>query len=113
MARTVTSVQSVSRTGAVPTYGAVDAVNHNQFTNDGRTFIHVKNGGGAPINVTVGTPGTVDSLAVADLVVSVTNASEKMIGPFPKGTYDQTGGGVYVDWSSGSSVTYAVLKLVP
>ena len=112
-ARTVLTVQSVTRSGTVPTYGAVDAVNGDEFTNDGRTFIHVKNGAGAPITVTISTPGTVDGLAVAERTVSVTNASEKMIGPFPPGTYNQATGEVHLDYSSGTSITIAVCKLVP
>jgi hypothetical protein len=104
------SHQQIVRTGLEETYAAVDAVNGNQFQNDGRMFLLVKNGGVAPINVTITTPTTVDGNAVADLVVVVTNAEQRMIGPFPPNLYN-TDGYVYVDYSSGTTVTAAVLRL--
>ena len=110
-ARTDLTPQQIARTGLAETYAAVDASNGNQFANDGLMFLYVKNGGVGSINVTIGTPGTVDGLAVADLVVAVANGVNKMIGPFPVGIYNQAGGLVYVDWSGGSSVTAAVLRL--
>lgn len=46
--------------------------------------LRVKNGGGSPITVTVVTPGnTKYGQADPDIPVTVTNATEKAIGPFP------------------------------
>ena len=110
MARTTMSHQQIVRTGLEETYAAVDAANGNDFANDGRMFLLVKNGAGAPITVTIATPTTVDGNAVADLAVVVTNAEQRMIGPFPPNLYN-TDGKVQVDYSSGTSVTAAVLRL--
>lgn len=110
MTRTSLSYQQIVRTGLEETYAAVDASNGNQFQNDGRMFLLVKNGGGAPITVTITTPTTVDGLAVADQTVTVTNGEQRMIGPFPPNLYN-TDGYVYVDYSSGTSVTAAVLRM--
>lgn len=110
MARGTITVQTISRSGLAPTYAAADSVNGQQFYNDESTFLHVKNGGGGSINVTLNTPGTVDGLAVGDLVVAVGAGAEKMIGPFPPGIYNNSGY-VYVDYSGATSVTVAAFKL--
>ena len=110
MPRTSMNYQQIVRTGLEESYAAVDASNGNQFQNDGHMFLLVKNGAGAPINVTITTPTTVDGNAVADLVVAVTNGEQRMIGPFPPNLYN-TDGYVYVDYSSGTTITAAVLRL--
>jgi len=110
MARTEITYQQVVRTGLEQTYAAAVA-DGEKFSNDGRMFLHVKNGAAAPITVTVQTPGTVDGLAVAEQVITVTNAEERMIGPFPPGIYNQSDGMVYVDYSSVTTITKALLRL--
>jgi hypothetical protein len=110
MARTAINYQQIARTGLETAYSAAVA-DGGKFSNDGRMFLHVKNGAGAPINVTIQTPGTVDGLAVAEQVVAVTNAEERMIGPFPPNIYNQTDGMVYVDYSAVTDVTVALLRL--
>ena len=111
MARTDLTVQQIVRTGLEAVYAAADGSNQNAFANDGRTFLRVVNGGGSPINVTIDTPGSVDGLAVSNLVVAVTNAEDRLIGPFPTNIYNQSDGKVYVDWSAVTSVTVAALRL--
>lgn len=108
MARVVLAPQTVLRTGLTPAYTAAPATganNGNTIVNAGKMMLHVKNGGGSPCNVTVDTPGTVDSLAVADRVVAVPAGGERMIGPFPIATYNQTGGFIAVDYDFITSVT--------
>jgi hypothetical protein len=78
---------------------------------DERNFIHVKNGSGGTLTVTIQTSVTLDGLAVSDLTVTIANGAEKMIGPFPLQYYNQTDGSVYVDWSTITSVTVAALRL--
>ncbi len=110
-ARAALTVQQIARTGLKPTYAAAVPADGHKFQNTGREFLHVKNGAGAPINVTIQTPGTVDGLAVGELIVAVTNAEERMIGPFPTNIYNQADGMVYLDYSSETSVTVAVVRL--
>lgn len=111
MPRTNLTSTQISRTGLTPTFGAVDQPNGNDFLNvDERTYIHVKTGGSATV-LTVPTPITIDGLAVADLSVSIGTSSERIIGPFPQQYYNQTDGKVYLDWSVGTSVTVAVIRL--
>lgn len=114
MARTDLTVQQVARPGLNPAYTAGNGSGGHSIPNDGRVFIHVKNGSGAPINATLQTPVTVDdqaALAVSDLVVAVPASGERMIGPFPPALYNQSDGKVYLDFSAVTSVTVAALRL--
>lgn len=111
-ARTVVTPQELSRAGITPTYNAATASDGDAFSNDGHTFVQVLNAAGAPINLTIQTPGTVDGLAVTDRVVAVpATTGNKMIGPFPTAMYNQSNGQVYLDWSSAASVTFAVVRV--
>ncbi len=116
MARTAIIVQDIVATAAAlePTYEAAFVDGH-KFTNTDRHFLHVKNGGGGATVCTVQTPKTVDGLAVAELIVSIAAGEERMIGPFPPGTYNQPSGAdagmVYVDFDVLTTVTLAAIKL--
>ena len=105
-APTTMNYQAVARTGLETTYAAVDGTNGNQFQNDGRMFLHVKNGAGAPISVYVDARATVN-----DLTIVVTNGESRMIGPFPPNLYNDANRRVQITYSSGTSVTAAVLRL--
>lgn len=105
------TVQEISRSGLGPTYASA-AGGGDTFANDGRTMVHIKNGGGAPITLTAVTPLVVDGLAVADLTVTVTNGQERMVGPFPVGTFnDPATGQVALTYSGVTSVTVGVFRL--
>lgn len=110
----VLTAQNITRAGLEATYAAV-AGGGDTFVDDGsgRTFVHVKNGSGANVEVTVASTATAaanSGLAVADLVVDVTAGEERMIGPF--GANFRDGDGVVsLSYESATSVTIAVLKL--
>lgn len=115
MPRTVRTAQTIVRTGLTPSYTAVDAANGEVFDNAVQDkFLHVKNGSGAGITVTVGVGATVDGLTVPDLAISIGAGAEKIIGPFPNSIYGQADvdsgitQGVLVDYSAGTSVTAAL-----
>lgn len=114
MARADLTVQQIDRsTGIVPAYTAAQAPGSgsNAFANDGRTHIHIKNGSGSAMTATFQTPGSVNGLAIADLVVTVAAGAEKKVGPFEPGLFNQSDGKVYVDWSLETSVTAGVFRL--
>lgn len=111
MARTTLTVQQISRTPLTPTYTAVDQPNGNQFANDGRVILHVKNGGGSSTTLTIKRNYSVDGAAVPDLTVTVTNAQERKVGPFPTDLFNQSDGNVYLDWTVGTSVTISVERI--
>lgn len=111
--------QSIVRTGLEATYAAASAGGDTIDGTGERVFLHVINGGGGDVTVTVETPNTVDGLAVADLDVVVTAGEERMIGPFPLALYGQNNAGeslndgqaVEVTYSGVASVTVAAIKL--
>lgn len=105
------TTQNIARTGITPTYAAVAA--SDTFTPDAQVFIHVKNGGGSPdtcvVQVLAGDP---PGLTISDNSVSVTNAQERMIGPFPAQFFaDPTTGLATVTHSFTTTVTVGVFKL--
>jgi hypothetical protein len=105
------TTQNIALTGLTPTYGAVSA--SDTFTPNGRLFIHVKNAGGSPDVCVVGVvAGDPPGLTIADNSVSVTNAQERMIGPFPAQFFaDPTTGLATVTHSFTTSVTVGVFNL--
>lgn len=108
---TLLTPQNISRSGVTPAYTAVTA--SDTFLPTAQTFIHVKNAGGSPDTVAVVVAaGDPPGLTIADLSVSVTNAQERMIGPFPANFFaDPTTGLATVTHSFTTTVTSGVFNL--
>lgn len=104
------TVQSIVAAGLNPSYAAA-AGGGDEFANDGSSFLHVVNGGGGAINVTLATTQTVDGLAVADQVVNVPAGEDRMIGPLRRGLFNDAGGLVQVTYDGVTSVTVGVFAL--
>jgi hypothetical protein len=103
------AVQTPSTSGITPTYSAVAA--SDEFPNDGRTYVHVKNGGGSSDNVTFNSQQPCNQGADHDIVVAVPNGQERIIGPFPADRFnDPTTGRVVMTHSFQTSVTVAVIR---
>lgn len=96
--------------GLAPTYTAA-AGGGDSFVNDqadgSRTFIHIKNGGGAPITLTVDDPNskTPDGATAwnPDLAVTVANATERMVGPI---------GARFIDGNGNTNLAYSGVTTV-
>lgn len=99
--------QSLNRDGLEATYAAA-AAGGDTFANDGRTFLHVKNGGGASVNVTVDSIKQCDQGVDHDVIVAVPAGEERMIGPFPVSRF---GSPATIAYSGVTTVTVAALKL--
>lgn len=98
------TVADNSLTGTAPTLAVEETTKgisgNHAFSNDGRMFLHVKNGSASSVTVTFETPGLVDGfLAIQDASVIVPAGEERMAGPFPPGIYNQSDGKVYVNYS--------------
>jgi len=53
----------------------------------------------------------VDGKAVADDAITVTNAQEGVVGPFPPGIYNDANGMVQLTYSGVTSVTVGAFRL--
>lgn len=106
------TLQPIGRSGITPAYVACTA-GGDQFANAGNVFVHIKNASVADITVTIGTPQTVDGLAVADRAVVVPDADEVIIGPFPRATYNDSSGYVQLTYSGVTTLTIAAISLTP
>ena len=114
MARTNLTVQEIELEGLAPSFEAFNA-DGEMITNDGQTFIEVKNTGDEK-TITVVTPLEVSGLAVTDLTVTIpATTGDKMIGPFPRAHFNQQSGDdkgkVYINVSDETAVTIAAFKL--
>jgi hypothetical protein len=104
------STQQVAITGGAVTYGSA-AGGGDKVVPDGRTMLHVKNGGGSSITVTVVVPGSTYGQANPDVAVTVPNGGERMIGPFPIEIADPADGLVAITYSAVTSVTVAAVRV--
>lgn len=104
------TVQKVELTGLAPSYDAA-AAGGDEFVNSGRTFIHVKNGGGSPIDVTVDSQMPCSQGYDHNAVVAVPASGEKMIGPFRKDRFNDSDGKVQITYSAVTSVTIAAIEV--
>jgi hypothetical protein len=111
MPRVELDVEDVVRTGLDPTYSAAEADGNNWKNPNSNTFCHVKNGSASSVTVTIDATKTVSGLNVADLTVAVPASEERIIGPFPRETFNQGDGTVHIDYSASADVTIGVFRL--
>lgn len=101
------ATQVIPVTGLNATYNAASAGGDKVAPG---CFLHVKNGSGASINVTLATPGTLQGdLAIDDRVVAVPASGDRFIA-VTDDYRDPTDGLAHLAWSASASVTYAVLR---
>jgi len=104
------TVHPIVRTGKVLAAAAANA-DGNFFHNDGHTFLYVKNAHTSSWVLTFDTPGSVDGLAVAQRTVTVVNATEVLIGPFPANVYNDANARVQVTYGGVTALTVEALRL--
>lgn len=80
------------------------------FQNDGDTLFYVANGGGAPITVTVVAQYADGDLPLTDKVVTVTNGTSQIIGPFPARYFNNALGLVSITYSAVTTVTVKPIR---
>jgi hypothetical protein len=114
------TIQNLVTTGSLqPTYAAASG-GGDVMPNDGKTVLHVKNGGGGSINVTITAQvATRDAgpgfgpYTRADLVVAVPAAEERIIGPLPRIAFNNASAQAAIAYSGVTSVTVAALRFPP
>jgi hypothetical protein len=108
------ATQSITRAGAAPSYAAATG-GGDRFTPGQRTFLHVKNGSGGALTVTVSSQSrsVIPNVSITSLAVSVPAAGERMIGPLPPEIFMATDGTGLGDitYSGVTSLTVGVFDL--
>jgi len=105
------NTQQIGIGGASPTYSPA-TVAGDEFRPDARTLVHVKNGSGASITVTIPAYGSgPGGNPVANRTVSVPAGGERVIGPFDPSGFSAPDGLAMLLYSAVTSVTVAVLKI--
>lgn len=112
------TVQPISEAGAALSYAAA-ASGGDVFVNaDDRTFLHVKNGGGSSVTVTITaqtTSATVPGLGIvtkANRTVAVPSGEDRLIGPLPHKAFNNPANSqVSVGYSAVTSVTVAAVRV--
>lgn len=107
MARTALLVQRPDADGMIPAYAAANVAGHSFSA--ANAFIHVKNGGGSGITITLPTPGTVEELAIPDRTISVGAGAETMF--VVTAAVKDASGNTNIDFSSVTSVTIAAFGI--
>lgn len=111
----VLTVETAKRSGnGVNLAGVAAAAGGDSFPTTGKEVVVIKNGGAAPITLTVTTPATVDGLAVGDLTATIGVGETRLVGPFPPAIYaadGQPGGSVALGYSAVTSVSVAVVSV--
>jgi len=91
------------------TFGNANA-DGNYFTNDGRTFIWIKNGDEDDHNIIIDSPTNCNYGFAHDVTVTVTAGEDRLIGVFDTARFNDSNGRVNVTYSAVTSVTIAVIK---
>jgi hypothetical protein len=106
----VLTATPLTRSGVTIT-GVAAGASGDQVANTGKEFFLVTNGSGGSITVTLDMTATVDGVNPTDPTVAVPAGESRMIGPFPKGLYDDASGLVKITYSATTSVTVKALQL--
>ena len=115
MSRALLTVQNLSPAGMWPTLTAANATGHMFDNTDPRsTFLLVRNAHTAPVTVTIPSTFTRDGLPLTSRVISVPNATDRLIGPINGDNHNQLSGAdagrTYIDYSLVTAITVAVLR---
>ena len=110
------TVQNITETGAAVNYASA-AGGGDTAENGGSMFLHIKNGSGSEMTVTITAQTTsVDSSAYGDLTkanatLAIAGAAEGIIGPFPTLAYNNADQNVAITYSSATSITIAAFTI--
>lgn len=105
------TTQVVALSGLAPSY-ATAAGGGDKCETGERNFLHVKNGAGSPVTVTLTTTALVKGQSVTNVTVSVPAAGERMIGPLSSDLLRNASDGLCaIGYSSATSVTVAALRI--
>ena len=112
MANYDVTVQLITRASIMPTYsGSLTTTDTYLVPNDGKTILHFKKSGAGACTVSIPIVTTVDGQTVAVRTFSVAaTTGDKMVGPFPPGTYNDGNGKLSATFSEITGLTIAALR---
>jgi len=93
-----------------PVYVAC-AAGGDAFPNSGNTFIHVKNAHTEAWVVTVDSVKACSQGYDHNSIVSVPAGEERMIGPFPRGRFNDANGKVQITYDGVTALTIAAIEV--
>lgn len=106
------TAQAITLAGVTPTYNAATVTTGDKVLADSRTWIHVKNGSGGSITVTVSGAGQTPYLVNnPDKVYTIGTGAEQWIPMLPEFGNPNDGRLVTFVCSSVTSVTFAVGRI--
>lgn len=113
------SRQTLGEDGLTATYSAAAGGGDQADNSDGKTFLHIKNGGGGSVTVTVAeqVSGTtvedpsLGKLTKASATKVIGAGAEAFFGPFKKLGFNDTNGMIQITYTGVTSLTIAALKL--
>lgn len=103
------TVQKFSLTGVVPVYNAA-ALAGDTFYNNGRTFLHIKNGSASEVTVTIDSKTLSNYGTDVDIIVSIPAGTEKILGTFDPSRFDNQSGIANITYNSVTSVTLSLIS---
>ena len=110
------TLQQITEAGGSVTYSAA-AADGDTADNGGTTFLHIKNGSGESITVTITAETTsVDSNIYGDLTkanasIAIAGSGEAFIGPFKPAAFNDGDGEIAITYSGVTSLTIAALYI--
>ncbi|MBT2696345.1 hypothetical protein J7E79_02700 [Bacillus sp. ISL-40] len=104
------NVQSISQAGITPSFVAASGAG-DAFRNDGKSFLHIKNGGGSSITVTIDSVEKCNQGFDHDLTATITAGQDRILGPFEAKRFNDTDGKLKVSYSAVTTVTVAAFRL--
>ena len=102
-------VQANSLAGLSPEFSAADAAG-DTFRNNGRTLLHVQNGGAGAVTVTIESRKQCDQGYDHNVVANVPAGETVILGPFRPERFNDAAGLVSVAYSDEASVTVAAIS---
>lgn len=103
------TVQQIDLDGLTPAFVAA-AAGGDTFANNGRSYVHVKNGGAGAITVTVDSVSNCNQGFDHNAGGSVAAGAEGLFGPFPSARFN-TAGEVSVTYSGVTTVTVGAFSI--
>jgi len=82
----------------------------DKFKNNGRTLFYAKNTNASSRTITLQTAQSLDSIAIADVTITLAQDEEKLIGFLLPRYFNDSDGFVNVSYSAVTGVTVAAIK---